>query len=1108
MNTQERQHRDNDFSEQAASSSNPHTIQNYLQCLGNPITEVRLFPKNHYLNIPTRKFVGKTVSGYYDADHYHQIWEDIQPFDGKADIYCTIHSIDESLAARYNNRLEMSAETTTSDLNVKSFTVFPIDVDPDRPSGISSTNDELEHARKAIEFFADLFKDLGLPEPIKALSGNGYHTLLLLEPFSVTKENEERFKALGDMLPLLFQDTDTPCKLDGTIYNPARILKLYGTIACKGDNTEDRPHRQSKVWLPETVERVSFDDLEKAILGKVPKRDTATSVPKDTPPKQPLNASKGKNEALEPYLKRHNVEWTHDKDTQNGTVYYLTCPFDANHNGTDAFVIERTDGKKGFTCRHNSCRGKDWQAFKAKLGLPDLKRLADKNTTTANESPSSHPHATTPDDRCDINITELSIHEIVDQVHPHWGGLKDDSIFYRGGALCRIGQHTGKIEMFNDDTFHLWLSRRFAFWRFNKRSDDLEPVGRIPQWIVGALLREVPDFVPPLNAIYQHPVILPGGNVAKESGYFPEIEAWVNSDWTGWDDLDTSPDGVQAAKSLLHDDLLHDFIWADDVSKANFLAYLLTFALRPAIPGNVPMLAVTAPVQAAGKTLLFHLAHIIWQGKQMLATQVGSNDRAESEEWRKRVTALLIESPESVVFDNATRAFNNAALASALTTGRYQDRLLGASVTVELDVRTIFAASGNNLKFEGDMPRRVYWVRLGVDREKPETRGNFKHPRLIEWATGNRDRLMNACLTLVKSWIEKGMPHKDCDWGSFEAWTQTMGGLLNCCGIEGFSVSQDATDSDELIAMRDFCEEVFERDNEEEWTAADVFDIASHYDEGDPKDRGDGVLDPWLGSGKDQSRRTRLGLYLNSNDGRYFGNYQLCKLKTKIRGKNLFKIKSVTAARVVPDRSNASSNASSGENPVVARVQGDAARDVPHPPPYAKKLAESDDGYLRKNIKGREIGYNPSSDGSDPHDNRAEGAASVAASVDPKGYIPSSESTETPENCSENEQLESPSVALVSVPAHEPHATSGSFLDSLTPPQKFFLESLPIRDDTILTRFHDEGGFALIDLVKIKEIKTFLIEAELIEFDENLKEWTATEKYLKLTTGRVKMETS
>ena len=55
---------------------------------------------------------------------------------------------------------------------------------------------------------------------------------------------------------------------------------------------------------------------------------------------------------------------------------------------------------------------------------------------------------------------------------------------------------------------------------------------------------------------------------------------------------------------------------------------------------------------------------------------------------------------------------------------------------------------------------------LAVDREKPETREGFKHPRVIEWTLENRFRLMEACLTIIKAWIDAGMPlPKDVVWG-------------------------------------------------------------------------------------------------------------------------------------------------------------------------------------------------------------------------------------------------------------------------------------------------------------------------------------------------------
>ena len=91
-------------------------------------------------------------------------------------------------------------------------------------------------------------------------------------------------------------------------------------------------------------------------------------------------------------------------------------------------------------------------------------------------------------------------------------------------------------------------------------------------------------------------------------------------------------------------------------------------------------------------------------------------------------------------------------------------------------------------------------------------------------------------------------------------------------------------------------------------------------------------------------------------------------------------------------------------------------------------------------------------------------------------------------------------VKLRSAPAQEagnPAPTmSSSVLDSLTPPQKIFLSFLPIGDKEILERYRNEG--LPLDPQHIKVIKKFLIGAELIEFDEELGAWQATEKCLKL----------
>ena len=41
--------------------------------------------------------------------------------------------------------------------------------------------------------------------------------------------------------------SDDKVHVDKTTFNPARIVKLYGTKACKGDSIEERPHRWSNI---------------------------------------------------------------------------------------------------------------------------------------------------------------------------------------------------------------------------------------------------------------------------------------------------------------------------------------------------------------------------------------------------------------------------------------------------------------------------------------------------------------------------------------------------------------------------------------------------------------------------------------------------------------------------------------------------------------------------------------------------------------------------------------------------------------------------------------------------------------------------------------------
>ena len=46
---------------------------------------------------------------------------------------------------------------------------------------------------------------------------------------------------------IAFKFSDEAVEVDTTTCNAARIWKLYGTTARKGDDTEERPHRVSRL---------------------------------------------------------------------------------------------------------------------------------------------------------------------------------------------------------------------------------------------------------------------------------------------------------------------------------------------------------------------------------------------------------------------------------------------------------------------------------------------------------------------------------------------------------------------------------------------------------------------------------------------------------------------------------------------------------------------------------------------------------------------------------------------------------------------------------------------------------------------------------------------
>lgn len=185
-----------------------------------------------------------TESGYYDTDHLADMAKAALGISRRAKgVYLTLNPLDADLLSRRCNRLDRAAEDELAkDRNVRRRRWLLVDADPRRMAGISATDAEKALAHETILSVREFLRSRAWPEPILSDSGNGYHLLYRVDLPTDDGGMVQR------CLHALAKDWDSEAvEIDTSVYNPARICKLPGTLSRKGDHTPTRPHRWSRV---------------------------------------------------------------------------------------------------------------------------------------------------------------------------------------------------------------------------------------------------------------------------------------------------------------------------------------------------------------------------------------------------------------------------------------------------------------------------------------------------------------------------------------------------------------------------------------------------------------------------------------------------------------------------------------------------------------------------------------------------------------------------------------------------------------------------------------------------------------------------------------------
>ncbi len=163
-------------------------------------------------------------------------------------IYFTPNPVIPEALARSYNRITPWAQWTTGDTEVQRRRWLLVDIDARRVVGISSSEREHALALNAAHAIAATLKMMyGFPDPLISDSGNGAHI-----DYRIDEENSDTVRdEIHTFLRVLkkMYDSDS-IDMDTTVYNAARIWRVPGTWARKGDSTPDRPHRKAQILKP------------------------------------------------------------------------------------------------------------------------------------------------------------------------------------------------------------------------------------------------------------------------------------------------------------------------------------------------------------------------------------------------------------------------------------------------------------------------------------------------------------------------------------------------------------------------------------------------------------------------------------------------------------------------------------------------------------------------------------------------------------------------------------------------------------------------------------------------------------------------------------------
>ncbi len=361
-------------------------------------------------------------------------------------------------------------------------------------------------------------------------------------------------------------------------------------------------------------------------------------------------------------------------------------------------------------------------------------------------------------------------------------------IFIRLGKLvrCRVTEEGRPfIEVLNESILLYELTRAANFLSYHQGRETYVPTYP-PLAIARHILAQPRWNFPALRGVTEVPVIREDGTILDQPGY----DAQTRLLYLPHPDLKLPPIPQQPTPQEIEEardyawSYLAEFPYESRADAANAFGLLLTTVTR-SLYGPTPLAVIDATKQGSGKGLLTKLVAYVAQGRSAASTIPPSDEN----EWRKTLTAQLLEGNMLISLDNVEGLLYSATLASFLTSDTWNARLLGTMQSPELPQRVMMMANGNNIQLGGDIPRRSYRIRMDAGVSQPWLRSGFTYSPLLKYVRENRGQIIAALLTIVRGWFVAGQPAPQQaipSLADFTGWAQVIGGILAHAGVDGF----------------------------------------------------------------------------------------------------------------------------------------------------------------------------------------------------------------------------------------------------------------------------------------------------------------------------------